>query len=48
MKPSVPAANILIATLYLLIIISIGYITKLVFRPTSESSPKSKSNKYTK
>jgi hypothetical protein len=32
MKSATPAANIIIATLYLLIIIAIGYLSKLVLR----------------
>lgn len=32
MKPGIPAANAVVATLYLLIIIAIGYVLKLVFK----------------
>lgn len=33
MKPEIPAANAIIATIYLLIIMALCYAMKLVFRP---------------
>lgn len=36
MKLVTPAANIVIATLYLLLLIGIGYIAKLVFKANSK------------
>lgn len=45
MKPSTPAANIIIATLYLIIIIAIGYVAKLVFKNKTHAT-KSKPPKY--
>ncbi len=48
MKPTVPPANIIIATLYLLIIIAIGYITKLAFKASNAGCNKAKATKYSK
>lgn len=48
MKPTVPPANIIIATLYLLIIIAIGYITKLAFKASNPGCNKAKATKYSK
>lgn len=38
MKSATPAANIIIGTLYLVMIIGIGYIIKLMFRITKAST----------
>lgn len=43
MKPEIPAANAVVATLYLFIIIAFGYVLKLVFKPHSSKKPR----KYT-
>ena len=48
MKSTVPAANIVVATLYLLIIITIGYVVKLAFRTQNQATSKTKSTKYSK
>jgi len=48
MKPTVPPANIIIATLYLLIIIAIGYVTKLAFKANNPGCNKTKGRKYSK
>lgn len=45
MKPNVPAANVIIAIIYLLLIIAIGYVLKLIFK--WQHNQQSQKRKYT-